>query len=448
MSDQFLSNEINKRLRFFGIDKPRVQDRIRRMGDIAAPELTSFVTEAFDTALALEEDAEAAIAARDELIDLLTAHLRLMLQAKFDEELECSYHLLLNGFGDRGKDTRLFLSIGAVVMRSILRIATKRLLWRPVTFAKCGMAMGSLFSFDVSVALHLQLHMERQALANRALLIDAEISEFRASVADIVSSVGTMTEQVAAASDAVDQATADTAARSDAIASSILGTTTAIQHSSKTISALDESASEISNQTAREAEIARAAVDQSRQSGAAIENLSSALMDIDGITEMIAAIAAQTNLLALNATIESARAGEAGRGFAVVATEVKALARKTEEATADIRTKLAKIQTAAEGTTTQIGSVTKLIGDLSETATYVSAGVGEQRVSVADIRRNIEKVASNMTSMQDGLTQLIDSSIGSARHAGSLVNAVKDLQSRSDRFTNAFDALASRLKSA
>jgi hypothetical protein len=53
-----------------------------------------------------------------------------------------------------------------------------------------------------------------------------------------------------------------------------------------------------------------------------------------------------------------------------------------------------------------------------------------------------------MTSMQDGLVLLLDSSVGGARQAGLLVHCVKDLQARSDNLTNAFDSLASRLKSA
>ncbi|MDP4594845.1 MAG: hypothetical protein NWT00_09865 [Beijerinckiaceae bacterium] len=292
MTELFLTQEIEKRLKFFSIDRANIRARIQRMGALTEAELPGFVANAFDTAVSLEGGANDAVAARDELITLLTDHLRLLLRAQFDAELECSYHLLLNGFSACDKDTRLFLTIGAVVMRSILRHTTRRLLWRPFTFAKCGMAMGSLFSFDVSVALHLQLHLERQALGNRALLIDAEISEFRSSVAEIVSSVGAVTEQVAVASSAVDLATSDTAARSDAIAASITGTATAIQHSTRSISALDEATGDISAQALQDARVARAAVEKSRQSGAAIKALSSALQDVDGITEMIAAIAA------------------------------------------------------------------------------------------------------------------------------------------------------------
>jgi methyl-accepting chemotaxis protein len=71
--------------------------------------------------------------------------------------------------------------------------------------------------------------------------------------------------------------------------------------------------------------------------GGEAAGLGSALERVGKVAGSIDAIARQTNLLALNATIEAARAGVAGRGFAVVASEVKALARHTAEATAEIQ---------------------------------------------------------------------------------------------------------------
>jgi len=79
-------------------------------------------------------------------------------------------------------------------------------------------------------------------------------------------------------------------------------------------------------------DLAQAVLGIERQLG----GLQAALAKVGKVAREIGAIAGQTNLLALNATIEAARAGDAGRGFAVVAGEVKALARKTAEATADI----------------------------------------------------------------------------------------------------------------
>lgn len=241
-------------------------------------------------------------------------------------------------------------------------------------------------------------------------------------IESIINKLTRATEQTAASSGQVRNASQQLAEGATEQAASIEETSASVEE----LTAMTRQNAEGAQQANTLAEDAQNSADagneQMQQMLVSIEEVKTSSEETAKIISTIDEIAFQTNMLALNAAVEAARAGDAGQGFAVVAEEVRSLAQRTAEAAKTTADLIGASRDGFEQSAVLVQRVAASLNEIKEKARKVNELVGEITAASQEQTQGLSQIGTAINQVEQ-VTQEVASNAEESAAASEELNA-------------------------
>ena len=354
--------------------------------------------------------------------------------------------------------TWIIAGIAAIlaVLFAVLGASFASLIVRPIRGVASGLEGIAQGEGDLTRSLNIRGSDETAQLANW-------FNQFLAAIRNLIQSIGQAAQKILATSHSSTQVSSDMAEAAGRQREAVDMVSTAFHEMVATANEVARScsqAAESADSGQRQAREGQQQIDDAvhsvdrlsqeiEQSAQSMQQLERDSTDIQSILGTIRSIAEQTNLLALNAAIEAARAGEQGRGFAVVADEVRALAKRTADSTAEIDGLLGNLAKRTSAVTQQMHASLEVSQQSVNRIGLARNSFGQIRESVdviRDMNTQIATAAEEQHQVAEDINRHISQIHGDAQLVAELAQAARQDSESLAGLSNELDTLVRRFR--